>query len=90
MGASMNTARFAHGMVAYKGKIKDKSQLHRSKTSVVCLFNNSGRLLVFGGYDPNGTELASVEMLSTDKSAWQTVPTPMFKADAEVASVSLP
>jgi hypothetical protein len=45
---------------------------------------------VYGGYGANSdrTPMASVEMLSND-GKWQTLPTPMFKADVFVQSVPL-
>jgi hypothetical protein len=50
----------------------------------------TGRVLVYGGMDMIGGVMASVEMLSLDGHSWQTLPTPMFKADYSFASVPLP
>lgn len=41
-----------------------------------------GRALVYGGVDVNTVLLSSVEMLSVDGRAWQTLPTRMFVADS--------
>jgi hypothetical protein len=50
----------------------------------------AGRVFVYGGNDANPMPLASVEMLSVDGNTWQTLPTPMYMADAQFASVPLP
>jgi hypothetical protein len=47
-------------------------------------------VFVYGGGDVNIHALASVEMLSVNGQTWQTLPTPMFKADQLFASVPLP
>ena len=46
---------------------------------LIILFGNAGRVLVFGGR-LNDQYLASLEMLSTDRQTWETLPTPMYKA----------
>jgi hypothetical protein len=45
---------------------------------------------VYGGINVNATPFASVEMLSTDGRAWQTLPTPMYMFDNSFSSVALP
>ncbi len=53
----------------------------------------AGRVLVYGGCDAFGQNLATVEMLSTDGPTlgyWATLPTPMFHAEVGFASVALP
>ena len=58
---------------------------------IVCIL--IGRVLVYGGSDggTNGDPfLDSVEMLSPDGLEWQTLSTPMFKADVYFSSVALP
>lgn len=54
----------------------------------------TGGVLVYGGLDVNGTQLASVEMLTfgdhgPDSANWQLLPTPMLYADNNFASVPL-
>jgi hypothetical protein len=48
-----------------------------------------GRVLVYGGNDVNGNAMSSIEMLSVDGRAWNTLPTNIFAADAHFASVPL-
>ncbi len=51
----------------------------------------TGRVFVFGGGDVNGNVLSSVEMREQSLGlGWQTLPTPMFAADAYFESVSQP
>ena len=47
------------------------------------------RMFVYGGTGIRGDTLASVEMLWPDGRAWQTLPTPMYKADSTFSSVAL-
>ena len=84
----MNTARCGHGMAAYKG-----AQI--ASFVRIVLFGNTGRVLVYGGCGTGGCInvdeiLATVEMLSIDGKTWATLPTPMFTADRDFASVALP
>ncbi len=44
---------------------------------------------MYGGRSVN-TDLATVEILSLDGQTWHFLPTPMFAADSNFASVSLP
>ncbi|CAM6002373.1 unnamed protein product [Sphagnum balticum] len=68
-------------------------QQERGYLALSLLLNDThftGRVLVYGGRDVNAASLASVELLSTDEQAWQTLPTPMFATDYWFASAPLP
>jgi hypothetical protein len=44
---------------------------------------------VYGGWSVYGKQVASVEMLTSDGSSWQLLPTSMFAADEFFTSVPL-
>jgi hypothetical protein len=86
---SLNTPRYAHAMIAYKGghtRILPTSQLFEQ---VDANYECAGRVFVLGGSDAANNAIPSVEMLSSSQG-WQILPTPMFAADYWFAYVGLP
>jgi hypothetical protein len=81
-GASLNTARYSHGMTVYTG---DPPVL-TFKNILTPIY--AGRVFAYGGQNDGFIELSSVEMLATGGDSWSTFPSPMWWSDDSFATVS--